>query len=314
MIVARSVEDLPLRGALAISVGVFDGVHRGHRAVFDALRREASDADASALVVTLDPHPLAVLRPDKVPPLLTTADERVRLIADAAPDAVLVHRFDRETAALSPASFLGGLVPEAASLKALVVGYDFRMGKDRSGGFEELSRVGEERGFRVIRVDPTLEAGEPISSSRIRARVGEGRVREAARLLGHPYVVEGTVVKGRGIGRTLEFPTANVDVGDRRKLLPEFGVYAVLVRILDETGEARPGVMNRGVRPTFGVGEPAIEVHLPGFDGDLLGRRLSVAIVERIREERTFAGPEDLSARIGEDVEEARRILGAGGD
>jgi len=311
VIVLRRAQDLPQTGPVAVSVGVFDGVHRGHRAVFEALRAEAEAASATSVVVTLDPHPLAVLRPEAAPPLLTTAEERIRLIAEARPDAVLVHRFDRETAGLTPGAFLGRLVPPGATLAALVAGWDFRMGKDRSGGFEELTRLGEERGFRVTRVGPTLEDGEPISSSRIRVLIEEGRLGEAAALLGHPYVVDGTVVPGRGIGRTLEFPTANVDVADERKLLPGFGVYAVLVRILDGPDRPRTGVMNRGVRPTFGAGEPVLEVHLPGFDGDLVGRRLSLSIVERIREERKFAGPEDLAARIGEDVEEARRILGA---
>ncbi len=309
MIVARSVADLSLPGPLAVSVGVFDGVHQGHRAVFDALRREAQAAGAASLVVTLDPHPLEVLRPDVAPTLLTTPAERIRLVEEASPDAFLLYPFDRETAALSPPEFLDRLVPRGSSLRALVAGYDFRMGKDRSGGFEELRTVGEDRGFRVIRVGPTVWDGEPISSSRIRARVEEGRVREAAELLGHPYRVEGTVVPGRGIGRTLEFPTANVDVGDQRKQLPGFGVYAVLVQILDESSGLRPGVMNRGVRPTFGAGDPVLEVHLPGYDGDLVGRRLILSMVERIREERVFAGPEDLAARIAEDVQEARRIL-----
>jgi riboflavin kinase/FMN adenylyltransferase len=309
VIVARNVDELPFEGPLAVSVGVFDGVHRGHRAVFDALRAEAGRLGAASLVVTFDPHPLAVLRPEAAPKLLTTPGERVHLIAGSAPDAVLVHRFDRATAGLSPAAFLERIVPRAARLAALVIGHDFRMGKDRSGGFEELRTLGAERGFLVIRVGPGLEAGEPISSSRIRAALEEGRVGDAARLLGHDYVVEGTVVRGRGIGRTLQVPTANVDVGDERKLLPGFGVYAAVVRTLDRPGEPRPAVVNHGVRPTFGGGEPALEVHLPGFDGELRGSRLSVELVERIREERTFARPEDLVRRIGEDVEEARRIL-----
>jgi riboflavin kinase/FMN adenylyltransferase len=309
VIVARSVEELALEGPLAASIGVFDGVHRGHRAVFDALRVEAERLGAASLVVTLDPHPLAVLRPEAQPKLLTTAGERVRLIEASGPSAVLVHPFDRATAALSAAGFLERIVPPGARLTALVIGHDFRMGKDRAGGFEELRAIGEEREFRVIRVGPALDGGEPVSSSRIRTAIEEGRVADAARLLGHDYIVEGTVVRGRGIGRTLQVPTANVDVGDERKLLPAFGVYAALVRFLDPPGDARGAVVNLGVRPTFGGGEPALEVHLPGFDGDLRGARLSVGVVERIRDERKFAGPEELAARIGEDVKEARRIL-----
>jgi riboflavin kinase/FMN adenylyltransferase len=298
-----------IRGPLAISVGVFDGVHLGHRSVLETLRREAEAEGARPVVVALDPHPLEVLRPDKAPPLLTTPAERILLLERFAAGSVLLHRFDRETAGLTPAQFLARLVPGGARLAVLVIGYDFRMGKDRSGGFEELTAEGERRGFRVVRVPPTLANGGPVSSTRIRELVEAGRVREAAALLGHPYLVCGRVVEGRGIGRTLHFPTANADVEDKRKLLPKFGVYAVHVRILEEGEGPRPGVMNLGVRPTFGASEPVLEVHLPGFRGDLLGKRLALEVVDRIREERTFEGPKALAARIEEDVSEARKIL-----
>jgi riboflavin kinase/FMN adenylyltransferase len=312
VIVARQKSELEgLSGPLAVSVGVFDGMHRGHQAVFEMLGRCAERTGASQLVVSLDPHPLEVLRPETAPPLLTTPPERARLLRRFAPDGVLFYPFDRETAALSPTEFLGRLLPLGSKLTVLVVGYDFRMGKDRSGGFEELRAAGESQGFLVERVEPTLVRGEPVSSSRIRHLVAEGRVREAEELLGHRYVLEGEVVPGRGIGRTLDFPTANVDVGDTRKLLPGFGVYAVLVQILDRDGEgSRGGVMNLGVRPTFGESDPVMEVHLPGFQGELTGSRLVVELVERIREEQTFDGPRALAARIEADVEEARRILG----
>ena len=311
MISGEDPGDVPLpTGPVAVSVGVFDGVHRGHQAVFEALRKEAATLGAGSVVVTLHPHPLQVLRPDTAPPLLTTREERVRLIAHHARTGVIVFPFDRATAALSPAEFLERLLGPGSRLVSLVVGYDFRMGKDRAQGFEELRATGDREGWRVVRVVPTLEDGQPISSSRIRHLVASGRVTEAAGLLGHPYGMLGRGVGGRGVGRTLNFPTANVDVGDETKLWPKLGVYAVRVRILDEReGPVRPGVANLGVRPTFGEGKPVLEVHLPGWEGDLEGRALGLEIVERIRDERRFPDPDALAARISEDVARALEIL-----
>lgn len=314
MIVVESVTGLKsLSGPLALSIGVFDGVHRGHRAVFDVLRAEASRRQATSLVVALDPHPLEVTCPERAPALLTTKAERIRLIERAAPDALLVYPFDAQTAELSAVEFLSRVTPPAANLVALVLGHDFRMGRDRAGGYSELKAAGERAGFEVVRVPPQSVAGEIVSSSRIRELVAAGRVREAAELLGHRVVLAGRVVSGRGVGRTLDFPTANVDGEDRRKLLPKFGVYAVWARLLNGEEEDLPGVMNVGTRPTFGAAEPTVEVHLPDFRGDLVGRTLSLRIVDWIRPERPFADPAELARRIAQDVAEARRILAAGG-
>ena len=310
MIVAQAREGLSaLQGDVAATIGVFDGVHRGHQAVLAALSAEAARGNERTLVVTLDPHPLEVLRPEAAPPLLTTPEERCGLLGalDQPPDAVLVRRFDRAVAGLSPEEFLRGVVPPGARLARLVLGYDFRMGKDRSGGPEEISALGARQGFAVLRVEPSVNGGDPVSSSRIRRHVAEGRVREAAALLGHPYRMDGTVVPGRGVGRILHFPTANVDIPDARKLRPAHGVYAVRVRLPGEA-RRRDGVMNFGTRPTFEAGE-ALEVHLPGFDGDLSGQSLILELIERIRDERRFPGPEALTAAIAADVEEARKIL-----
>ncbi len=314
MIVGRTAEDLrSIEGPVAVTVGVFDGAHRGHREVFRTLADIAAERGAAAVVVTLDPHPAVVLRPGAEVPLLTTPEERAILIGRAtSPDAVLIHPFDRDVAALPPAEFLRGLVPPAAQLDALVVGHDFRMGKDRSGGFEELARLGREEGFEVRRVPARELGGAPVSSTRIRELVSAGRLDEAAEALGHPYLIVGRVVAGRGVGRTLDFPTANVDVGDERKLLPEFGVYAVRVRILEGPGGDSgrlEGVMNVGVRPTFGPSAPTLEVHLPGFSGDLGGVSLAVEVVGRIRPERRFEDGAALAAQIAEDVREARKML-----
>jgi len=310
VIVTGRVEDLaPLGRPLAITPGVFDGCHLGHRAVFDLLRREATKLDAAPVIVTFDPHPLEVLRPQDAPQLLTTRAERVDLLAESLPAAIVVYTFRRETAMLTAAEFLHAVVPPPLSLALLVVGFDFRMGRDRTGGFEELTQLGKEKGFRVLRAEPAIVNGEPVSSTRIRALLNEGQVRAASELLGHRYRIQGKVVRGRGVGRTLDFPTANVDVEDGKKLLPLPGVYAVLAKVLEEEGVLRPGVMNIGTRPTFGLEELKIEVHFPGFDGDLTGRTLRIELVDRIRDEKRFPGPEELRQRIALDVEVARKIL-----
>jgi riboflavin kinase/FMN adenylyltransferase len=298
MIVTERVEDLaPL------------GCHLGHRAVFDLLRREAEPLGAAPVIVTLDPHPLEILRPQDAPSLLTTRAERVDLLAESSPAAILVHAFRRETAMLTASEFLRAIVPSPLRLALLVVGFDFRMGRDRTGGFEELSALGKEEGFRVVRAEPAIANGEPISSTRIRGLLKQGQIRAATELLGHRYRIQGQVVRGRGIGRTLDYPTANVDGEDGRKLLPLPGVYAVLAKVLEEGGALRPGVMNIGTRPTFGLEELKIEVHFPGFDGDLSGCTLRIEIVDRIRDEKRFPGPEELRKRIALDVEVARKIL-----
>lgn len=315
MIVAGDARELlALRGDLALSIGVFDGVHRGHQVVLETLRAEAARGGERTLVVTLDPHPIEVLRPGSAPPLLSTPVERCGLLEEfgGSPDAVLVQCFDRGIAALTAGEFLRHVVPPEARLRHLVLGHDFRMGRDRSGGPEELTELGQREGFHVVRVAASSEDGAPVSSSRIRSLLAEGDVRAAAELLAHPYRIEGEVVKGRGVGRTLDFPTANVDISDVRKLLPAHGVYAVRVCLPGEAAR-RPGVMNLGVRPTFADGRGTkLEVHLPGFRGELVGSRLTVDLVERIREERRFEGPGALAAAIAADVAEARKILSDG--
>jgi riboflavin kinase/FMN adenylyltransferase len=311
VIVAREAGELTsLEGPLAVTVGVFDGVHRGHQAVLATLQKEAAHGGERTLVVTLDPHPLEVLRPAAAPRLLTTPAERCRLLEELGgpPDAVLVQRFDRDVASLDPEGFLRLVVPSRARLARLVLGHDFRMGRDRSGGPEELAALGQARGFGVVRVAASQDDGSPVSSSRIRALLADGSLAEAAALLGHPYRVEGVVVKGQGMGRKLDFPTANVDIRDSRKLLPAHGVYALRVRLPGEAA-LRPAVMNYGIRPTFGGGPPTLEVHILGYRGDLLGRELRLDLVERIRGEKRFPGPEALASAIAADVEEARKIL-----
>lgn len=292
---------------VAVSIGMFDGVHRGHQAVLAEAREAADRAGASLLAFTFDEHPRTVLAEEPPGPRLSSPGTRVALLRAAGVDAVRVLRFRRELAAKSPRQFLLDHVLPFGRLAALVVGYDFAMGRDRAGTAAHLTGLGAESGFTVRSVPPVFFGGSPISSSRIRNALAGGQVEEAARLLGRPYRVVGLVVSGDGRGRMLGFPTANLAVEDRL-LLPGGGVYAV--RIGGVSPATWPAVLNLGLRPTFGGGPVTAEAHLIGFTGDLLGRRLKVEFVARIREERRFEGPGALIEQIARDVGAARARLG----
>jgi riboflavin kinase/FMN adenylyltransferase len=303
LIKASSVDDLSVRSAaeLAVTVGNFDGVHRGHQAVLAELRRVVSESGRKGVVVTFDPHPLSVLAPESAPGLLTPLEERFELIEAAGIAAVLVVPFTLELATRDGRTFLDGVGVGAGS--HVVLGYDFHMGRDRSSGIDALRVLGRSVGFDLDVVPPVLFEGEPISSSRIRSAVERGDMQAARRMLGRPYVVRGDVVRGDGIGgKTLGTPTANIRTPSL-KLLPKDGVYYV-----EEVGRGTPGVLYVGRRPTIGAGERRCEVHLLDLELDLYGKELGVAVLERIRGERQFADLPDLAAQISKDVRRARRV------
>jgi riboflavin kinase/FMN adenylyltransferase len=289
------------------SIGVFDGVHRGHRAVLTRARERADAAAARLVVCTFEVHPRVVLGGTASPPLMTPPAEKAARLREAGADEVRFLKFSSRLADKSAARFLGEHLFPYGRLAALVVGYDFAMGRDRSGDQAALRDLGRRFGFTVLRVAPDVDAGRPVSSSRVREALVSGDVGEAARLLDRPYSLTGRVVTGEGRGRILGFPTANL-VLPGTKLRPARGVYAVTVR---GCGPAPiPGVMNLGRRPTFDGRDESVEVHLLGFSGDLLGTRLDVDLVERLRQERKFHDASELTDQIERDVEAARRVLG----
>jgi riboflavin kinase/FMN adenylyltransferase len=291
-----------------VSVGVFDGLHLGHRAILDeALRRAAGD---SAVMVTFDPHPDVVLaKRFEAPAPLTPLDEKRRRVLTLGFAHVEVLPFTRELAALSPEEFVDRHLIAPFGMKALVVGANFALGRGRSGNIERLTAVGRERGFEVVPV-PLFELdGAPVSSSRIRERLAHGEVAAAARLLGRRYDLTGRVVSGHAIGRTLGFPTANLQL-HAEKLVPANGIYAVWARIADEA-EWRPAAMSVGVRPTFGGDARTLEVHLLDWSGELGGRDLTVEFADWLRSEVAFESTAALVDAMKEDVRETRRRLGA---
>ncbi len=303
---ALSIEELSLGSPaeLAVTVGNFDGVHRGHEAVLEELVRIVEMSGRRGVAVTFDPHPLCVVAPGSAPRLLAPLDERLELIAAAGVENVLVMPFTAELAGNEADTFLRSIGVGQGS--HVVLGYDFHMGRDRSSGIESLGELGRLVGFDLDVVPAVLFEGEAISSSRIRAAISRGDVEEAGGMLGRPYPIRGAVVRGDGVGGTiLGAPTANIET-HALKLLPADGVYYV-----EDGASHRPGVLYIGRRPTFGSGERRVEVHLLDVEADLYGLELAVSVLRRIRGDREFADAAGLRAQISRDIAAARVLAAA---
>ncbi len=303
------------------TVGTFDGIHRGHRAVLAAIAARARERGLASLLVTFDPHPLEVVNPPAAPRLLTLPDEKRRLVAALGLDRVEVLPFTPELARLAPEAFVRGVLATRYAMRELVLGYDHGFGRGRSGDVELVRRLAREDGFAVDVVDAVREDGQPISSSLIRTAVAHGDLAAAARWLGRDYGVLGVVERGAGRGRTIGVPTINLAPLDPRKLLPPDGVYAVWVELLGKretlkdsltvagSGKRYGGMMNQGPRPTFGETARALEVHLFDFTGELYGETVSVQWVRRLRDVQAFPSREALVEQLQLDAARAREIL-----
>lgn len=292
-----------------LTVGSFDGVHLGHQAVVAEVARRAAAGRRPSVLVTFEPHPLAVVNPQAAPPLLTTGAERREILAQLPLDYVLFLRFDRRLAALSPEDFVRDVLLAHCGMRDLVFGYDHGFGRGRSGDVETLRRLGSALGFGVDVVPPVDSGGEPISSGRIRRAVAGGDLRTAARLLGRPYQVSGRVTQGERRGRLLGVPTINLGEVPAEKLLPPDGVYAVWV---EWRGGRAGGMMNQGAKPTFDDGRRSIETHLFGFEGDLYGEWVRIEWVERLRDVKRFASAQHLQDQLERDRARAQAVLAAG--
>ncbi len=282
----------------AITLGVFDGVHRGHRALLRQLEGGAPTA------VTLTSHPSFVLGRRGSEDWLDEEQEHIRLLLSGV-KYVAVMPFTAEVARMT-ACQLARLMHSELRMRTLLLGYDGRFGSKQDDDFDRLPQLAEELGIMLKHGQPYLLEGEPVSSSRIRRALGEGNVEEAATLLGRAYGVGGTVAHGRGIGHTLGFPTANIDLSLTRKTLPKEGVY--VVRIGTPSAHLRhTGMANLGAAPTFGVERPLLEVHLLDFSGDLYGKEVTVEFLHRLRDTRQFENPEALQAQLANDLEQTRQ-------
>ncbi len=288
-----------------VTVGTFDGLHRGHQRVLAEVVGRAQGRGLTSLLVTFDPHPLEVLDPAAAPKLLTLPDEKQELLAGTGLGRVVVLPFTREVAQQSPEEFIRRLRAEHA-LKELVLGYDHAFGRGRSGDEALVRRLGAAEGFVVAVVDAVREDGQPISSTLIRAAVAHGDLAGAARWLGRPYGLLGRVVPGAGRGRTIGVPTLNLAPPDARKLLPPDGVYAVWVWW---RGTRYGGMMNQGPRPTFAEQGRTLEAHLFDFAGELYGETVRVEWVQRLRDVQAFPSREALVAQLERDQQAARASL-----
>jgi len=294
-------------GPSVVTVGMFDGVHRGHRALLDRVAAEAAARGLPAGAVTFDRHPLEVLRPDARPPLLTTLDRKIALLGAAGMDFVLVLAFTEELSQVTAEAFAVEVLLDGVGARAIVVGENFRFGNKAAGDPALLAELGRPRGVEVVAVPLRADGGEVVSSTRIRAELARGDVRAAASLLGRAYAVEGIVVHGdRRGGRQLGVPTANLEVpGDLA--LPANGVYAG--HLTEEPGPPRPAAISVGVNPQFHTTGLRVEAHVLDFDGDLLGAQVSVSFEHRLRDEAAFATVDDLVAQIHQDIRQTRRLL-----
>lgn len=296
-------EDVAVRPS-AVTIGFFDGVHRGHQAIIDRVSRHARAGDLRPVVVTFDRHPTEVVRPDATPRYLQSLDRRVERLAARDVDLVLVVPFTPEFSELAPEAFVETVLAGALQARHVVVGANFRFGHRAAGDVARLTELGVRHGF-AAEAAPLVELdGTPVSSTEIREAVGRGDVAWACRALGRPFVLEGPVIHGDGRGRSIGVPTANVEL-DERMQLPAPGVYAGRASLAG-AAEEWPCVVNVGTRPTFSGTTLSCEAHLLDVDVDLYDEHLAVAFEARLRDERRFDGPDELVAQIHRDIAEAR--------
>lgn len=300
-------EPRELKGKLrntAVTLGNFDGVHLGHRNIFEHLLKRAAGVGGDALVFTFDPHPVRVLRPELSPNIITPVPEKLKLMEACGIKTVILADFTKEFAALHPLVFVEEILVGTLNAKLVVVGHDFSFGKGKEGTIDSLIDFGEKLGFEVDVVKAFKVNGEVVSSTGIRRLIHSGKMEEAAQFLGRYYSIEGKVVKGDSRGKRLGFPTANLDY--RGELLPGNGVYAVRITIDDNEMQ---GIANIGVKPTFGERERNIEVHIFNFDEHIYEKTLRITFLDRIREEISFSGPEELTQQIIKDIVIAKNML-----
>lgn len=288
------------------TIGFFDGVHKGHRYIIERLRNDAREHGLMSMVITFAQHPRQVLQQDFIPQLLSPAEKKVELLKQTGVDKVVALDFTLETARMSARDFMLMMWKELG-VRRLIVGYDNRFGHNRSEGIDDYKRHGKEIGIEVICNDEMPTNADSISSSYVRRQLAEGNITKANDALGYEYGFQGVVVHGKGEGRKLGFPTANMNI-DAQQLIPKRGVYAVEVGI-EGYENAFIGMMNIGTRPTYGEFSQTIEVNILDFDADIYGRTISVKFVERLRDERRFDSIESLKDQLATDKSQIKNIF-----
>ncbi len=307
-IVIGTLNIRPIAKYPVVAIGNFDGFHLGHQAILAHAVSRAKETKGSAVVLTFEPHPLKVLAPDKALRLLYPFQTKMRLIEAAGIDVVCVAEFNKKFLQHTPHEFAKEFLHDKIGCKEVIVGKNFRFGKGRAGGVDDLIRFGKEFGFRVIAEGPVLVDGLTVSSSKIRESIGKGDVKLAGKLLGRAYILEGKVIHGDHTGKALGFPTANFPLPN--ELVPKNGIYAARITILKAEGPlTRDGVVYIGPRPTFKERETQVEAHLFDYNENLYGKRVIVTLIDWIRGDETFHDLNALTRQMEKDAEKARSIL-----
>lgn len=291
-------------GETLLTIGVFDGVHAGHRYLLGKLRQRAAERNLVSGVVTFDPHPQSVLHPNSQLPWLTDLDDRVKVLQELGIGTIVVLTFTPEVAQLSAQNFLS-LLQKYLKMRGILVGPDFALGRGAEGNIDMLRTLGQEMGFTVEAIPPYTINGEIVSSTLIRQALVQGDVTRVERLLGRYFYLRGRVITSDKRGRTLGFPTANLDI-EPRQALPGNGTYATITQV---DGKSFPSATNIGTRPTFGNSGKTVETHVLDYEGDLYGKEIKVEFVQRLRDEQRFHSPEELKTQIERDIRMVEAIL-----
>lgn len=308
MQVTRSLTQ-PATCSCVLTIGNFDGLHRGHQALLERLINTARELNLPAVVMTFEPHPRELLTPERIPARLTPLREKLELMARLGVDRVHVCHFNQRLAELEAEDFIRNLLIDGLAVRHLYVGDDFQFGRKRRGDFAMLQAAGKDHGFAVESLPTISWQNERVSSSAIRRWLAEGELEHAARLLGRPYALSGRVRHGKKLGRQIGFPTANIAL--KQKQLPMSGIFVATVTGMTAEAEKKfAAAVSMGTRPTVALGlQPLLEVHVLDFDGDLYGRRLRVEFLHKLRDEMHFANLDELTHHIARDVDDVRKFF-----
>jgi len=308
MKVFRNIDTLPAFRKAVLTIGTFDGVHLGHRQIISQLVEESSACGGESVLITFYPHPRHIVQPDQTLEELTTLEERILLLSSYGLQNLVVVPFTPEFADLSAEAYVRDFLVAKFNPHAIIIGYDHKFGNKREGDFHLLEKLSEQYGYRVKEISEKLIKDAIISSTRIRRALQSGQIEEANELLGHPYFFSGRVIPGNQLGRTIGYPTANLQIAEKGKLLPGNGVYAITAQ-LEGSSEILKGMMNIGTRPTVDGSFRMSEVNLFNFNQDIYGRHLTVWIHHFLREEKKFSGLEALKQQLKSDQEQSIKLL-----